>query len=113
MTVDGGHLWVAEDVEGTTNSRVDEFAAATGAVIAQPLHSETDRFLAVAVGHISGEPEANLYVAEFSGNQGSIGVYSEAGTKLATWSGAQTAAGPFPSGGNGSSKVWRPITPRA
>jgi hypothetical protein len=99
MTVDAGHLWIAEDIEGTNNfSRVDEFNAATGGFIAQPLHSETDQFLAVAVGHGSGEPEADLYVAEFSENQAAIGVYSEAGSKRATWSGAQTSAGPFPSG---------------
>ena len=102
MTVDAGHLWVAEDIEGTNNfSRVDEFDAATGAVIAQPLHSETDQLIAVAVGHVSGEPEADLYVAEFGNLQGAIGVYGEAGTKRATWSGAQTAAGPFPSGFSG------------
>ena len=101
MTVDAGHLWTADFVpgivhEGNSPKRVDEFDAATGAFIAQPLHSEPDQFLGIAVGHVSGEPEADLYVAEF-GSKASVGVYSEAGAKRATWSGAQTPAGSFPS----------------
>jgi hypothetical protein len=95
MTVDAGHLWIAEDVEGGTRSRLDEFNAATGGFIAQPLHSETVQFLGVAVGHVSGEPEADVYAAEFNGSQASVGVYGEAGAKRAAWSGAQTPAGSF------------------
>jgi hypothetical protein len=95
MTVDAGHLWIAEDVEGGTRSRLDEFNAATGEFIAQPLHSETVQYLGVAVGHVSGEPEADVYAAEFNGSEASVGVYGEAGAKSATWSGAQTPAKSF------------------
>jgi hypothetical protein len=95
MTVDAGHLWIAEDVEGTQSSRVDEFNAATGGFIAQPLHSATDQFLGVAVGHVPGEPEADLYAAEFQGGVASVGVYGEAGAARATWTGAQTPAQSF------------------
>jgi hypothetical protein len=95
MAVDAGHLWIAEHVEGSTRNRLDEFNAATGAFIAQPLHSESVQFLGVAVGHVFGEPEADVYAAEFNGSEASVGVYGEAGAKRATWSGAQTPAGSF------------------
>src|SRR5882762_8680565 len=40
MIVDSGHLWVAETIKSGERSRIDEFDAATGAFIAQPVHVE-------------------------------------------------------------------------
>ena len=99
MTVDSGHVWVAEGREGSGGYRVDEFSAATGGFLAQPLHAAggSPEYLGVAVGHLAGEPEPQLYVAEYdSGGPGpAVGVYSTAGVRKGTWTGAETLAGPF------------------
>jgi len=105
MTVDSGHLWVAEKVtvegESTGNSRVDEFDATTGAFVAQPLHGNPKPLYpgGVALGHAGGETQ--LYTAEyiFGGAGPAIGVYTESGTKKATWTGAEIPAGPETPGG--------------
>src|SRR5215472_9980070 len=52
MTVDSGHLWVAERVEGTGNVRLDEFSTA-GGFLSQPFHAG-GYGLNVAVGHLLG-----------------------------------------------------------
>ena len=58
MTVDSGHVWVAE------SNRVDEFSAATGAFISQLPHAEGAAYgeYGIAVGHTGGE--ATVYVGE-------------------------------------------------
>ncbi len=90
MTVDGGHLWAADKVEGTNSYRVDEFNAETGAFLAQPLHSESTEYLGIAVGHPAGQAEPEVYVTEYQAGVVSVGVYSEAGVKQATWTGTGT-----------------------
>jgi hypothetical protein len=91
MTEDSGHLWTAEQISGSSSFRVDEFDAATGAFISQPLLAEqgSPEYLAVAVGHLESEPEPELYVAQY-GASATVGVYSQSGSPQATWSGAQT-----------------------
>jgi hypothetical protein len=91
MTVDSGHLWVAES-EGPRNNRVDELDAATGAFISQlpqvPSLSYLDQ--GVAVAHGTGD----VYVGgdEFVAGvpEGVVAVFSAAGSLLGVWTGADT-----------------------
>jgi WD40-like Beta Propeller Repeat len=91
MTVDSGHLWVAEFIEGTSGmARVDQFDAATGAFVSQlpqiPSLSYLSEGVAVAHGtgdvyvggdeHVAGKPE------------GVVAVFSAAGGLLGVWNGA-------------------------
>jgi hypothetical protein len=93
MTVDSGHLWVAEHVGGTTRHRVDVFDSASGAFLSQFAHNEQGlAFSSVAVGHTPGESQPTVYLAE---SPGGVGVYTESGTKLARWTGAAVTAEPF------------------
>jgi WD40-like Beta Propeller Repeat len=96
MTVDSGHLWVAEIVEGTGTLRVDEFDAVTGAFVSQlPQESGFSELgLGVAVAH------GSVYVAadQVPGGSGGLGVFSEAGSLLGSWTGAHTPTGPFSPG---------------
>lgn len=102
MTTDSGHLWT---VEG--NTRIDEFDAATGAFLAQPITSPATAGFGVgnggtagiAVGHATGE--GLLYLGESDRETGTaaVGVYSESGKLEATWTGAGTPAGGFSNGG--------------
>jgi hypothetical protein len=100
MTVDAGHLWA---VEGA--ARIDEFAAATGAFISQPITSPAgvsftaaDGPAGVAIGHATGESE--LYVGERTSQGTAVAVYSESGTLEGTWTGAETPAGAFAATGS-------------
>jgi hypothetical protein len=103
ITVDGTHLWVAEHIEGESSNRVDEFTAATGAFKSQLAHSAdySTYYEAVAIGHVAGEAEPEVYLAESHSAGGStVGVYSEADARQATWTGAETPTGLFGSIGN-------------
>jgi hypothetical protein len=104
MTVDAGHVWLAEgSLFG--QSRVDEFDAKTGAFIAQPMHLEKSPDLlhptcygygcgeGVAVGH--GPGEAAVYVAGEQNGVSAVSVFNEAGALKATWNGAATPEGSF------------------
>jgi hypothetical protein len=107
MAVDSGHLWVAEGQYLRGGSRVDEFDAATGAFIAQPIHlpapTEAERNLptgfgsvygeGVAVGHGSGE--AAVYVGGEQHGVSVVSVFNEAGALKGTWNGAGTPSGTF------------------
>jgi hypothetical protein len=97
MTVDSGHVWIAEHMKGTNNFRVDRFDATTGTFLSQFAHAEEDapEYLGVAVGHLAGAPEPQAYLAEFQAGLGRIGVYGESGAKLGSWTGAETPAGSF------------------
>jgi hypothetical protein len=102
MTVDAGHLWVAEHIEGTNGSRVDLFDAGSGVFVSQfPQPAGlTDTTRGIAVGHATGE--GLVYVgAVDSGeaHQGRVGVFSEAGVLLGSWTGADTPGGSFGRGG--------------
>jgi hypothetical protein len=91
MTVDSGHLWVAEsDARG--ESRIDEYDASTGAFMAQIPHSPGGE-QGLAVGHAAGETQ--IYAGHLSASGGSVIVYGEGGAVKATWTGAATPAGSF------------------
>ena len=85
MTVDQGHLWIAESISGTSNHRVDEFNAETGAFMAQIFGGATNLRYGIAVGHYTGEGEV------YAATQTSVVVFSEAGTQQATWTGTPGA----------------------
>jgi hypothetical protein len=89
LTVDSGTLWLAEHLEGTGNYRVDEFNASSGAFVSQLAQSSNEELLkGIAVGHATGA--AQLYV----GSRGSgVAVFDESGSRLATWTGADTPSG--------------------
>jgi hypothetical protein len=95
MTVDSGHLWVAELNGG--GSRVDEFDATTGAFLGQPVHVESpiygeDYGTGIAVGHAPGAPA--VYVGGQSGGP-IVSVFDEAGALVKNWTGASTPGGSF------------------
>ncbi len=108
LTVDSGHVWVAEDTQNLGPSRVDEFDAATGAFIAQPIHlpapPEGERRAptgygygygeGIAVGHPPGE-EADVYVGGEAHGVSVVSIFNEAGVLGATWSGHATPRGSF------------------
>src|ERR1700720_3391674 len=84
MTVDSGHLLIAEKLEGTSNTRLDEFEDSTGVFIRQfpqdPLLASLD--VGVAVAHATGF----VYDAGAEG----IAAYSPTGELKATWKGEKT-----------------------
>jgi hypothetical protein len=96
MTVDAGVLYVAE---GGAESRLDEFDAATGALIGQfpQVASLSYLFQGVAVGHATGETE--VYVggdeASTSGPAGAVAVFNAGGSLQAVWRGQDTPSGGF------------------
>jgi|SRR5580692_1676506 hypothetical protein len=91
MTVDSGHLWLAESDtldEHDVRYRTDEFNASTDTFesqLAQPSPALPGEPNGVAVGH--GTPEPQVYV---SYRYGEVGVFSEAGALLGRWTGADT-----------------------
>ena len=105
MTIDSGHLWIAETGFATegSKSRIDEFDASTGTFIAQLAHSEGSIFYGdtgshggIAVGHETGE--AIVYVEEEAGGKAAVGLFHEGGARLGAWSGAATPSRSFGSG---------------
>jgi hypothetical protein len=81
LTVDEGHVWIAEkDLEST---RVDEFGAETGVFEAQlaqaPSLGELDR--GVAVGHVTGAREV------YAASSGALGVFGPSGDLQDAWTG--------------------------
>ncbi|MHB1538648.1 MAG: hypothetical protein ACYCUM_05425 [Solirubrobacteraceae bacterium] len=100
MTVDSGHLWAAEHVEGTSTYRVDRFNASNGAFERQLQPSGVVGYSVgsgIAVGHATGEGVVYAGGSEQSSGHFESVVYafSEAGVLLDTWTG--TPAGPFKS----------------
>src|SRR5580704_10152675 len=90
MTVDSGHLWVAEHIDGTDSFRVDEFDAQSGAFESQlPQPGSTLDYFdqGIAVGHATGEAE--LYVGADSYPEGSpegaVAVYGPKNELQGTW----------------------------
>jgi hypothetical protein len=90
MTVASGKLWTTGRVSGTQSFRVDEFDATTGAFVSQFAPSSRPR--GVAVGKLAGETLPRVYLNEEAAGVRAIGVYSEAGAKLGSWTGAGTPA---------------------
>jgi WD40-like Beta Propeller Repeat len=100
MTIDSGHLWIAEHMEGTLNYRVDKFDVASGQFVSQFARAEQNspEYLGVAVGHLTGAPEPQVYLAEiaYGVSPPTVGVYSESGAKLGSgWTGKETPAKSF------------------
>jgi hypothetical protein len=80
MTVDSGHLWIAEQLLG--KSRLDKFNADTGEFISQPLTTSSEgpsgsSYYGFAVAHATGD----LYVSEYDYEREGpvIRVYHESG----------------------------------
>ncbi|HEY5193361.1 MAG TPA: hypothetical protein VIJ39_05750 [Solirubrobacteraceae bacterium] len=99
MTVDSGHLWVAENTGGA--SRADEFDASTGAFISQFVPPASLNFGreggGIAVDHANGTSE--IYAgATNAANESVVAVFDEAGSLQATWTGLSTPGGSFGSG---------------
>jgi hypothetical protein len=96
-TGDSGHLWVAERMEETGKSRVDEFDASSGAFLRQ-LNEEAGVFdldHGVAVGHPEGEEEVYVGAAQ-SGTGNVIAVFAGPSGKLQhVWTGARTPSKAF------------------
>jgi hypothetical protein len=97
LTVDSGHLWIAEKRAGSTTTRVDEFDDSSGAFLQQLNEVGTLTTLddGIAVGHGAGEEE--VYVGAAQEGQGVIAVFAS-GVLQATWNGADTPAGAFTQG---------------
>ena len=92
MSVDSGHLWIAE-----VGSRADEFDASTGAFVSQLVPTKATPFSSeggIAVGHATGQAE--IYAGAENESGGSVvAVFSEAGALQATWTGADVPGGSF------------------
>lgn len=101
VTVDSGHVWVSEDESSVVGpSRVDEFDAATGAFIGQPIHVEAHASgygygygEGIAVGHGTGE--AAVYVGGQVNSVSVVSLFNEAGALKGTWNGEATPSGSF------------------
>ncbi len=102
MTVDSGHLWLAEtkfvEPENYPHGVIDEFDAASGQFLQQQLLPEHGDIAGIAVGHATGEGEIYLSVYE-EGIGFGVQVRSEAGAKQAVWTGANTPLGSFAADG--------------
>jgi hypothetical protein len=107
MTVDSGHLWVAEHIEGTRSYRTDEFnssALSFESQLAQPPVGSTldEQAFGIAVGHST--PETQVYVGAVDRsngpqNEGTVAVLGSSGSLLGSWNGADTPSGKFGSRG--------------
>jgi hypothetical protein len=91
MTVNAGHLYVTEDLDGEgpsgVNSRTDVFSSDTGDFETQFLGGGQG----VGVGHGTGETQ--VYVSSESGHE--VVVLNEAGAVLGRWTGDDTPRGDF------------------
>jgi hypothetical protein len=92
MTVDGGRLFVAENVEGTGGTRVDVFDAASDAFVSQfpQVPSLSYLFQGVAVNHVTGEVYVGADRTVEGKPDGAVAVFSSAGSFLGAWTGADT-----------------------
>ncbi len=102
MTVDSGHLWIAEKLASGLGTRVDEFDASTGAFLPPQLNEEGSvRELdgGVAAGHAT--PETEVYVPATTFKAGTTGgfnvaaVFDSSGSLQSVWTGAGTPNGSF------------------
>lgn len=100
LTLDEGHVWAAEKLEGTLNTRIDEFDASIGTFLEPQLNESGELHLldqGLAVGHATGE--ALVYVGASEAAEGVVSVFGDAGTLTSTWTGAHTPNGSFTGGG--------------
>jgi len=94
MTIDSGHLWIAEKPSGS--SRVDEFDASTGAFLSQFLSPASFVFSqadGIQIGNTTGE--AAIYIGGLANGVPAVGVFDEAGALHATWTGKDTPGKSF------------------
>jgi hypothetical protein len=88
MTVDSGHVWVAEGKD------LDEFEASTGVFLAQFPGEPSVSYSPSGAGGIAvGQPaggEPLIYAQQSSGGKEAVAVLSEKGALEATWTGAET-----------------------
>jgi hypothetical protein len=110
MTVDSGHLFVAEHIGGAPKYRLDRFDASSGVFESQIAHSEEKAgepktAAGVAVGHSTGETVLYAGADEVPTGEGVVAVYGESGSLLATWTGADTPSGAFGKEGVGGVAV--------
>jgi WD40-like Beta Propeller Repeat len=102
LTVDEGHLWIAERFEGQggpgKESRVDAFDAATGSFLLPQLN-ETSSLGAlaegIAVGHSNLETDVYVGTRDRATFNGVVAVFTPAGSLQATWTGADTPSKSF------------------
>ena len=97
LTVDGGHLWLAESL-GEAGERVDQLSASTGACEQQlEATSLVNTTRGVAVGHVTGERE--VYVGAFEDHASKtlavMGVFGPSGALQSMWTGKATPGGAF------------------
>jgi hypothetical protein len=90
MTVDSGHLWIAE-YHGLF--RVDEFDDVTGGFVSQL--PQVPGFYEVGLGVAVGHGTVYVGAAGVPGGESGLAVFSEAGVLQATWTGASTPPGSF------------------
>ena len=92
LTVDSGHVWVADRI-ASGGSRVDAFDATTGGFVAPQLDEEEgviELHQGVGVDHLGGEER--VYVGAGQNEQGVVAVFDPATGKLGrVWTGAATA----------------------
>lgn len=94
MKIDEGHLWIAEQIFGTTSSRVDEFNDSTGAFMAQlPQVAGHSGYNVVAAGHTTGEVQVYVRAYDLTTGKPVVVVFSESGQVLGEWAG--TSSGSF------------------
>ncbi len=101
IALGSGHLFVAEGIGGSSPplSRVDRFSASSGVFEAQLAHSEgkpgeLETGKGVAVAGVSHDVFAGAH-EKAAGNPGVVGVFSETGALLSTWTGKDTPHGSF------------------
>ena len=90
LTVDSGHVWIADSLQGG-GSRVDEFDATSGAFASPQLREEevvSHLETGVAVGHLTGEEE--VYVGAGREGEDVVAVFGPDGKLQHVWSGANT-----------------------
>jgi hypothetical protein len=96
LTADSGHVWVAEKLEGSSTTRVDEFDGASGGFAGVQLNETGSLGLldqGVGVGHVTGEEE--VYVGGVSGVTGVVGVFGSSGVLQSVWRGTGVPGGGF------------------
>jgi hypothetical protein len=90
LTVDSGHVWIADRVEGV-GTRVDKFDANSGEFLPPQLREEGGASFfesGVAVGHVLGEEQ--VYAGAGKEGESVVAVFGPTGELQAIWTGANT-----------------------
>jgi WD40-like Beta Propeller Repeat len=89
LTVDAGHLWVADHL-----TRVDRFDVLSGEFSAPQLDEE-EGVSALGTGGVAVGHEEEVYVGAAQGGRGVVAVFGPSGKLQHVWSGANTLNGSF------------------